>query len=88
MKLLLSIGLFAAGSFTLFAQQTSIDTTKVESLDEVLIEAVRVKEDAPITQSNVKKEELNKRNLGQDIPILLNYLPSVVTASDAGAGVG
>lgn len=88
MKLLLSIGLFAAGSFTLFAQQTIIDSTKVESLDEVLIEAVRVKEDAPITQSNVKKEELNKRNLGQDIPILLNYLPSVVTASDAGAGVG
>ncbi len=88
MKLLLSIGLFAAGSFTLFAQQTTIDSTKVESLDEVLIEAVRVKEDAPITQSNVKKEELNKRNLGQDIPILLNYLPSVVTASDAGAGVG
>ena len=88
MKLLFSIGLFAAGSFTLFAQQITIDSTKVESLDEVLIEAVRVKEDAPITQSNVKKEELNKRNLGQDIPILLNYLPSVVTASDAGAGVG
>ncbi|HAI20232.1 MAG TPA: TonB-dependent receptor, partial [Xanthomarina gelatinilytica] len=29
-----------------------------------------------------------KRNLGQDVPILLNYLPSVVTTSDAGAGVG
>src|SRR5690606_6949641 len=25
---------------------------------------------------------------GQDIPILLNYLPSVVSTSDAGAGVG
>ncbi|KAA3615918.1 MAG: TonB-dependent receptor, partial [Flavobacterium sp.] len=88
MKLLLSMSVFVAGSFALFAQQTTIDSTKVESLDEVLIESVRVKEDAPITQSNVKKEELNKRNLGQDIPILLNYLPSVVTASDAGAGVG
>jgi iron complex outermembrane receptor protein len=28
------------------------------------------------------------RNLGQDIPILLNYLPSVVTTTDAGNGVG
>ena len=53
-----------------------------------MLQAVRVKEDAPITHSNLDKEELQKRNLGQDIPLLLNYLPSVVTASDAGAGVG
>ena len=26
--------------------------------------------------------------MGQDIPILLNYLPGVVTTSDAGAGIG
>lgn len=88
MKLLLSIGLFMTVVTGLLAQESQTDSTKVESLDEVLIEAVRAKEDAPITQSNIKKEELEKRNLGQDIPILLNYLPSVVTASDAGAGVG
>ncbi|APY09627.1 TonB-dependent receptor [Winogradskyella sp. J14-2] len=57
-------------------------------LDEVLVKAVRVKERAPITHSNVTKEEIAKRNLGQDIPILLNFLPSVVTTTDAGAGVG
>ncbi len=57
-------------------------------LDEVLVSAVRVKADAPITHSNVSKKEIAKRNLGQDIPILLNYLPSVVSSSDAGAGVG
>ena len=34
------------------------------------------------------KEELASRNLGQDLPILLNYLPGVVTTSDAGAGIG
>lgn len=64
------------------------DSTKTEKLDEVLVKAVRVKADSPITHSNVSKEELAKRNLGQDISILLNYLPSVVTTSDAGAGVG
>lgn len=58
------------------------------NLDEVLVSAVRVKGTSPVTHSNVTKEELEKRNLGQDIPILLNYLPSVVTTSDAGAGVG
>ncbi len=57
-------------------------------LDEVLVSAVRVKANAPVTHSNLDKKELAKRNLGQDIPILMNYLPSVVSSSDAGAGVG
>ncbi|WP_434037443.1 TonB-dependent receptor [Formosa sp. 4Alg 33] len=62
--------------------------TKTETLDEILVTAVRVNATSPITHSNVDKETLAKRNLGQDIPILLNYLPSVVTTSDAGAGIG
>ena len=57
-------------------------------LEEVLVSAVRVKANAPITHSNLSKKEISKRNLGQDIPILLNYLPSVTTSSDAGAGIG
>lgn len=57
-------------------------------LDEVLVSAVRVKADAPVTHSNISKKEIEKRNLGQDIPVLLNYLPSVTSSSDAGAGVG
>ena len=52
------------------------------------MKSVRVKEKAPITHSNVTKKDIAKRNLGQDIPILLNFLPSVVTTTDAGAGVG
>jgi iron complex outermembrane recepter protein len=64
------------------------DSTKVESLEMVFLKAVRVNADSPITHSNIDKEELAKRNLGQDLPILLNYLPSVVTTTDAGAGVG
>lgn len=71
-----------------FAQTITQDSIKVEALDEVLIKSLRVDAKSPITHSNVSKEELEKRNLGQDIPILLNYLPSVVTTSDAGAGVG
>ncbi len=74
--------------FSLSAQEISKDTTKVEILDAVLVKAVRVKEGAPITHSNVDKEEIEKRNLGQDIPVLLNFLPSVVTTTYAGAGVG
>ncbi|MEE9407586.1 MAG: TonB-dependent receptor [Polaribacter sp.] len=57
-------------------------------LEEVLVSAVRVNADVPVTFSNLSKKEIAKRNLGQDIPILLNYMPSVVSSSDAGAGVG
>ena len=72
------------------AQQNPVqqDSTKTETLDGVLVKAVRVNADSPITHSNLSKEQLAKRNLGQDIPTLLNFLPSVVTTSDAGAGVG
>ena len=47
-----------------------------------------MKQNAPIAFTNVSKDELGKKNLGQDLPILLNSLTSVVTTSDAGAGVG
>ncbi len=66
--------------FTLFPNATL--------LDEVLVAAVRVKADAPVTHSNLTKKEIAKRNLGQDIPILMNYLPNVISSSDAGAGIG
>lgn len=59
-----------------------------ENLETVFITAVHVDEDDPIAHSNMTHQEIAKRNLGQDIPILLNYMPSVVTTSDAGAGVG
>jgi len=73
-------------------KDTAVNVTLLENdgtvLDEVFVSAVRVTTDVPITFSNVTKEEIAKRNLGQDIPILLNYLPSVVSSTDAGAGVG
>ncbi|MEL0454989.1 TonB-dependent receptor [Flavobacteriaceae bacterium SZ-1-7] len=77
-------------SFCAAAQENQIekDSTETQNLDEVLVKAVRVDANSPITHSNVSKEQLAKRNLGQDIPVLLNYLPSVVTTSDAGAGIG
>ncbi|MXN92859.1 TonB-dependent receptor [Flavobacterium sp. Sd200] len=73
--------------FTAYAQQPPAKDS-INTLDEVLVQAVRVNSNTPVTFSNVSKEELAPRNLGQDIPILLNYLPSVVTTSDAGNGIG
>ncbi|MCB0461308.1 MAG: TonB-dependent receptor [Flavobacteriaceae bacterium] len=80
--------LFFLSTISVFSQETQQDSTQTETLDEVLVKAVRVNATSPITHSNVTKEQLEKRNLGQDLPILLNYLPSVVTTTDAGAGIG
>ncbi len=84
-KISLSI-FFSVLSFYSFSQE--IDSTKTRSLDEVMVKSTRADKKTPIPFSNVSKKEIAKRNLGQDIPILLNYLPSVVTTSDAGNGVG
>jgi len=80
-------------SFLLFtlatlAQEKPKDTTQVNQLDEVLVSAIRVTSKTPVSFSNLSKKEIQSRNLGQDIPILMNYMPSVVTTSDAGNGVG
>ena len=77
-----------AFSLSLGAQESVLDSLEVQNLEEVIVSSVRVKDNIPIAFNNVSKEEISKRNLGQDIPILLNFLPNVVTTSDAGAGIG
>ena len=74
--------------FTSFSQETKKDTIKVTELKEVTVSAVRAKDKNPITFTNVSAAEIAPRNLGQDVPVLMQYLPSVVTTTDAGNGVG
>ncbi len=80
--------LLSSSFFTLFSFAQQQDSTKVNQLDDVLVSAVRVTSKTPVSFSNMDKKEIKYRNLGQDIPVLMNYLPSVVTTSDAGNGVG
>ena len=77
-------------TFYSFSQEQTIDTIqgKKQNLDEVVVESIRAKYSSPISHSNISKAELESRNLGQDLPVLLNFLPSIVTTSDAGAGIG
>jgi iron complex outermembrane receptor protein len=56
--------------------------------DEVIILATRVADQSPTTYSNVDKKDIEEKNLGQDIPYMLQSIPSTVISSDAGAGVG
>lgn len=71
-----------------FSQETQKDSLKTTELKEVTVSSVRAKDKNPITFTNISKEQIAPRNLGQDVPILLQYLPSVVSTTDAGNGVG
>jgi iron complex outermembrane receptor protein len=56
--------------------------------DEIFVMGHRVDERDPVTYSNISRDEINRQNSGKDIPFLMLQSPSVVTTSDAGAGVG
>jgi iron complex outermembrane receptor protein len=56
--------------------------------NEVLVQATRLRPKAPATFVTIEKQKLEKLNLGQDLPFLINWSPSVVATSDAGAGIG
>jgi len=73
--------------FQILAQQSDSITLK-RTLDEVSVNALRANAKTPIAYTNLSKLEIEKSNLGQDLPFLISLTPSVVTTSDAGAGVG
>jgi iron complex outermembrane recepter protein len=56
--------------------------------DEVIVSSIRADKNVPTTFTEVNKTDIAKLNLGQDIAYLLDQTPSIVTTSDAGAGVG
>ena len=70
-------------------QQVSVELTPATILtSEVLVSATRAKDKTPVAYTNITGEEIAARNMGQDIPYLLQLTPSFVATSDAGAGVG
>lgn len=60
----------------------------VVSLDEITIEGSRVNQNSPFVHVDIDKKEIESSNLGQDMAFLLQSTPSIVSTSDAGAGVG
>ena len=71
-----------------FAQQSN-DTISIQKLlSEVSVNAIRATEKTPVAFTNISKSEIEKKNLAQDLPYIISLTPSVVTTSDAGAGVG
>ncbi len=86
MKLLIST-VFCAMALSVFGQ---IETKKKDTLylQPIEVIAIRAGDKSPFTKNNLTKKQIEINNLGQDLPYLLNQIPSVVINSDAGNGVG
>lgn len=61
---------------------------KLVQIEELTVWATRADSKTPMTYTNLDKEEIEKNNLGQDVPYLLRWTPSAVVTSDAGTGIG
>lgn len=72
----------------LSAQLRENDSLRTVNVGEISVIATRATEKTPFTQTIMGKQEIEKINFGQDIPILLQTTPSVVATSDAGNGIG
>ncbi|HEV7329564.1 MAG TPA: TonB-dependent receptor plug domain-containing protein [Flavisolibacter sp.] len=80
-RILFFLGLSA--TFPALSQES--DTTELLPVE---VKAIRAGAMAPFAKTNLSKREIQKQNLGQDLPFLLNQTPSVVVNSDAGNGIG
>ena len=70
------------------AQPAATDTVSAITLSEVEVLGTRATEKTPVAFTNLSSAQIAAVNHGLDIPFLLTMTPSVITTSDAGAGVG
>ena len=76
-------------TFPIFGFTQQLDTISLSQiLEEIQVKGVNAGEKTPISYTNLSEEEIDKSNLGQDLPYLISLTPSVVSSSDAGAGIG
>ncbi len=56
--------------------------------EDVTVSAVRAPVEAPISKRDIPRAEIEARNYGQEMPFLLQQVPSVTQYSDSGAPAG
>jgi iron complex outermembrane receptor protein len=88
MKRIALLGFSVITVFSTYSQENQIEKDSFYVMSPVEVKAIRAGEKAPVTKTNLSKKEIEKLNLGQDIPFMLNQTPNVVANSDAGTGIG
>jgi iron complex outermembrane receptor protein len=68
--------------------QTPVELTDTTFLQPVEVLAVRANEKTPVAKTTLTRKEIQKQNIGQDLPFILSQTPSIVVNADAGNGIG
>lgn len=78
----ISLSLHESQTLSIVLERQSITT------EEVVITSSRANEKVPTTWTTVTAKEMKQAGIMKDIPLLLEFSPSVVSTTDAGVGVG
>ncbi|WP_287827712.1 TonB-dependent receptor [Bacteroides sp.] len=82
------LGICILAGTTTFAQVNVKDSMRIVKLEGVEVVSTRASAKTPVAFTNISKKDIKKQNIGKDIPFLISTTPSILTTSDAGAGIG
>ena len=68
--------------------QAQADSLSNVQLEEVVVSATRAGKNTPVSYTNIGEAQLKKNNSAQNIPVVLQTLPSLVAITEGGTGVG
>jgi iron complex outermembrane receptor protein len=88
-NLLLMAALMSAAVMNAQTKAARYDSTKVEKLQEIVVNGVRAQKNAPFAITNIKKSELQEfSKTGKELPFLFAQTPGVIAWSENGLGTG
>lgn len=87
-KVFLALIVLAFTHIQLSAQKMQADTLSNVQLEDVIVSATRAGKNTPLSYSNIDEAQLKKQNAASSIPVILQTLPSLVSYTEGGTGVG
>ena len=61
---------------------------RITNLEPLEIKSIRSTDKSPFSFQNLNSKEISSKNIGQDIPYILNQTPSFLSSSNSGTGIG
>ncbi|MBR4269213.1 MAG: TonB-dependent receptor plug domain-containing protein [Prevotella sp.] len=88
-NLLMIAGMMFAAVVSAQKSSVTYDSTKVERLQELVVNGVRAQNNAPFAMSKISKKSLNEfSKTGKELPFLFAQTPGVIAWSENGMGTG
>ncbi|MFA5850648.1 MAG: TonB-dependent receptor plug domain-containing protein [Bacteroidales bacterium] len=87
-KLTLFCGVFLLPFLSLAQNTGQKEKTTISKLDSVVVEAWRAGKNTPVSYSRMESKEIRQVSPSQSLPMVLSLMPSVVTSTEGGNGLG